>query len=91
MSHKILIPTPLRKLAGDAESVEVDARTVQEIIEKLDERFPGFLARLCHENGEIRRFINIYINGEDVRFLDKLATTVPEGAEVVIIPAIAGG
>ena len=91
MSHRILIPTPLRRFAGNADSVEVDAATVKEIIERLEERYPGFRGRICDEGGRLRRFINVYINGEDVRFLENLATPVPEGAEVSIIPAIAGG
>jgi sulfur-carrier protein len=91
MTQRILIPTPLKRFAGNAEAVEVEASTVKEIIDRLDERYPGFRGRLCDESGQLRRFINVYINGEDVRFLENLATTIPEGAEVSIIPAIAGG
>jgi molybdopterin synthase sulfur carrier subunit len=91
MSHRIFIPTPLRRFAGNADSVEVDAATVKEIIERIEERYPGFQGRICDEGGRLRRFINVYINGEDVRFLEDLATPIPEGAEVSIIPAIAGG
>ncbi|MBZ5537579.1 MAG: MoaD/ThiS family protein [Acidobacteriia bacterium] len=91
MSHRILIPTPLKRFAGNADAVEVDAATVQDIIDTLEERYPGFRGRLCDEGGQLRRFINVYINGEDVRFLNNLATSIPEGAEVSIIPAIAGG
>lgn len=91
MPPTIFIPTPLRKFAGNSEAVEVEAGTVDEILNKVDEQHPGFRARLCHDTGELRRFINIYINGEDVRFLKNLSTPVPEGAEVSIIPAIAGG
>jgi molybdopterin converting factor small subunit len=81
----------LKRFAGNVDAVEVDAATVKEIIDRLEERYPGFRSRLCDEGGQLRRFINVYINGEDVRFLENLATTVPEGAEVSIIPAIAGG
>ena len=91
MPHRILIPTPLKRFAGNADAVEVEAGTVNEIIERIEDRYPGFRSRLCDESGQLRRFINVYINGEDVRFLENLATTVPEGAEVSIIPAIAGG
>ena len=72
-------------------AVEVEAATVQEIIDHLEEKFPGFRSRICDDAGEIRRFINIYIDGEDVRFLDNLSTRVPDRAEVSIVPAIAGG
>jgi sulfur-carrier protein len=91
MSQRVIIPTLLRRLTDNADAVEVDAATVRDILDRLDERYPGFRARVCEETGELRRFINIYVDGEDVRFLDNLATTVPERAEVSIVPAIAGG
>ncbi|HKQ07764.1 MAG TPA: ubiquitin-like small modifier protein 1 [Blastocatellia bacterium] len=91
MSQKVIIPTLLRRLTDNADAVEVDAATVRDILDRLDERYPGFRARVCEETGELRRFINIYVDGEDVRFLDNLATTVPERAEISIVPAIAGG
>jgi molybdopterin synthase sulfur carrier subunit len=91
MSQKVIIPTLLRRLTDNADAVEVDATTVRDILDRLDERYPGFRARVCEETGELRRFINIFVDGEDVRFLDNLATTVPERAEVSIVPAIAGG
>jgi molybdopterin synthase sulfur carrier subunit len=78
-------------LTDNADAVEVDATTVRDILDRLDERYPGFRARVCEESGELRRFINIFVDGEDVRFLDNLATQVPERAEVSIVPAIAGG
>jgi molybdopterin synthase sulfur carrier subunit len=88
---KVIIPTLLRKLTNNASTVEVEADTVEEVIEQLDERYPGFRAKVCDEGGQIHRFINIYVDGEDVRFLAGTATHVPEGAEVSIVPAIAGG
>ena len=91
MSQKVIIPTLLRRLTDNADAVEVDATTVRDILDRLDERYPGFRARVCEETGELRRFINIFVDGEDVRFLDNLATTVPERAEISIVPAIAGG
>lgn len=91
MSQKVIIPTLLRRLTDNADAVEVDEPTVRDILDRLDERYPGFRARVCEETGELRRFINIYVDGEDVRFLDNLATTVPERAEISIVPAIAGG
>jgi sulfur-carrier protein len=91
MSLKVTVPTPLRKLTGGADAVEVEGETVSAVIEQLETRYPGFRARLCEESGELRRFINIYVEGEDVRFLDKLATRVRDGAELSIVLAIAGG
>jgi molybdopterin synthase sulfur carrier subunit len=91
MSLRIIVPTPLRKLTAQDEVVEIDAATIRELIGNLDDRYPGFRDRLCQENGELRRFINIYIDGEDIRFLQNLETSIREGAEVSIVPAIAGG
>jgi molybdopterin synthase sulfur carrier subunit len=91
MSLQVAIPTPLRKYTQGAELVEVEAGTVQEIIEKLDQRFPGLRASVCDDSGGLKRFINIYVDGEDVRFLSNLATPVNDGAEVAIVPAISGG
>ena len=91
MSLKLIIPTPLRRLTGDAETVEVEAGTVKELIERLEDRYPGFQSKVCDDSGQLRRFINVYVDGEDVRFLDGLSTQVPDGAEVSIVPAIAGG
>jgi molybdopterin converting factor small subunit len=91
MSLQIIIPTPLRKITANLDTVEVEAGTVNEAIDSLEARFPGFRSRVCDESGGLRRFINIYVNGEDVRFLDNLATPIPDGAELSIVPAIAGG
>lgn len=91
MSKTVRIPTPLRKLTNNEELVEVNGSTVGEIITELQTRYPGFQERLLDENGRIRRFVNIYVNEEDVRFLDNQNTTLKEGDEVSIIPAIAGG
>ena len=91
MSQKVIIPTLLRRLTDNADAVEVDATTVSDLLDRLDERYPGFRARVCEESGQLRRFINIYIDGEDVRFLENLSTPVPERAEISIVPAIAGG
>ena len=91
MSQKVVIPTPLRRFTGGAESVELDATTVQDVIDTLDSRFPGIRGGVCEASGALRRFINIYVDGEDVRFLNDLATPVKDGAEIAIIPAIAGG
>jgi len=91
MSLKVVIPAPLRKYTQGAETVEVEPGTVQEVLESLNKEFPGFRNSVCDESGSIRRFINIYIEGEDVRFLENLSTKVTDGAEVAIVPAISGG
>jgi len=91
MSLKVVIPTPLRKFTRGAELVEVEATTLQEVLDKLDSKYPGFRASVCDETGALKRFINVYINGEDVRFLENLSTRVKDGAEVAIVPAISGG
>ena len=91
MSKKVRIPTPLRKLTNNEELVEVSGSTVGDIIAELQTRYPGFQERLLDEKGQIRRFVNIYVNEEDVRFLDNQSTALKEGDEVSIIPAIAGG
>jgi molybdopterin converting factor small subunit len=91
MSLKLTIPTALRRITADADVVDVEPGTVSEIIERLDKSYSGFRARVCEEDGKLRRFINIYVDGEDIRFLDDLSTRVPDGAELSIILAIAGG
>jgi molybdopterin synthase sulfur carrier subunit len=91
MAVKIRIPTPLRKLTHNEELVEVDAATVAGAIAELQSRFPGFQERLLDEKGEVRRFVNVYVNEEDIRFLQNQQTPLKPGDEVSIIPAIAGG
>jgi sulfur-carrier protein len=91
MTTRVTIPTPLRRFTSDDALIEVEARTITGILDELDSRYPGLRARLCEDSGKLRRFFNIYVDGEDVRFLDDLETEVPDGAEVSIIPAISGG
>jgi molybdopterin converting factor small subunit len=91
MSLKLTIPTALRRLTGDLDVVEVESGTIQEIIDRLDQYYAGFRKRVCEDDGKLRRFINIYVDGEDIRFLDNLSTRVPDGSELSIILAIAGG
>jgi len=88
---KVKIPGPLRKLAGGKDEIHVEAKNLKEVIDKLGEINPEIKARLIDENGEIRRFINIYVNNEDIRFLKGIETELKEGDEISIIPAIAGG
>lgn len=91
MSVSVRIPTPLRKLTGGADEVAIDGANVGEIIENLEAAHPGLKERLCDDAGEIRRFVNVYVNDEDVRFLKGRATALKDGDEVSIVPAIAGG
>ena len=88
----VYVPTPLRRLTGGQARVEVAANTVGELIEKLDAQFPGVKARLLEaDSGEIKRFINVFVNGEEIRSLQGVDTPLDENAEVSIIPAMAGG
>jgi molybdopterin synthase sulfur carrier subunit len=91
MPVKVRIPTPLRKLTNDLDIVSVESSSLGAAIDGLEVSYPGLKERLCDEQGEIRRFVNIYINGEDVRFLSGLATALKPGDEVSIVPAVAGG
>ncbi len=91
MSVSVRIPTPLRKLTGGADEVSIEGANVGEIIENLEAAHPGLKERLCDDAGEIRRFVNVYVNDEDVRFLQGRATALKDGDEVSIVPAIAGG
>jgi len=90
-SVKVLIPTPLRKLTGDQETVTLDADSVSTLMTALDAHHPGIGGRLMDEEGSLRRFVNLYVNGEDIRFLQNKETALKEGDEVSIVPAIAGG
>ncbi len=91
MSVRVLIPTPLQRLTQNQGEVTVEGSDVRDIIHNLEARFPGIQARLCDESGTLRRFVNIYVNEEDIRFLKGEATPLKDGDEVSIIPAIAGG
>ena len=90
MAVTVRIPTPLRTLTGGQEEVAADGGTVAEVIENLEANHPGMKDRLCDDKG-VRRFVNIYHNDEDIRFLDNLQTELKEGDTLSIVPAIAGG
>lgn len=90
MAVKVRIPTPLQSLTGGKEEVEVAAGTIIDVVKDLDAQFPGIAERIS-ENGKIRRFVNIYVNEEDIRFMQAEASLVKDGDEVSIVPAIAGG
>mgnify|MGYP001198892363 CR=1 FL=1 len=91
MSIKVRIPTPLMKLTENQSEVSAEGETIFDIINNLESQFNGIKDRICEENGSPRRFINIYINEEDIRFLEGEMTAVKDGDEISIIPAIAGG
>jgi MoaD family protein len=91
MAVKVIIPAPLQKLTKNQAEVEASGDDVRGLIEDLEKSFPGLKERICDESGKIRRFINIYVNEEDVRFLQQDKTPLKSGDEVSIIPAIAGG
>jgi molybdopterin synthase sulfur carrier subunit len=91
MSVTVRIPTTLRPLAGGNSEVSVEGGTVGEVLGALDASHPGFTDRLLDEDGKLRKFVNIFVADDDVRFLDGLDTKVPDGETVAIIPAVAGG
>lgn len=91
MPVKVRIPTPLRSLTKGEEEVTVEGKSIKEVIDNLETNYNGFKERLCDEKGQIRRFINFYLNDEDIRFKDNQETTVNDGDQISIIPAIAGG
>ncbi len=91
MAITVRIPTPLRKLTQEQETVEAEGDTIQGLLDNLDRNYPGLKDRLCDEQGELRRFVNIYLNDEDIRFAQGRETAVKDGDEISIIPAIAGG
>ncbi|HQY57727.1 MAG: MoaD/ThiS family protein [Nitrospira sp.] len=88
---KVRIPTPLRPLTKGQGEVESAAANIVDMIGSLDATYPGLKSRLCDEKGDLRRFVNIYVNEEDIRFLDGKETSLKDGDEVSIVPAIAGG
>jgi molybdopterin synthase sulfur carrier subunit len=87
----VRIPTPLRKLTNELEVVEAGGDTIAQILESLDKAFPGLKERICEEEGNVRRFVNVFVNDEDIRFLDEKNTPVKPTDEISIVPAIAGG
>jgi molybdopterin synthase sulfur carrier subunit len=91
MAVRVKIPTQLRAAAGGEAETEVDGATVQEVLDGLFERHDELRARLYDDDGGLRRFVNVYVAGEDIRFLDGLKTPVKDGAELTILPAVAGG
>lgn len=91
MSVAVRIPTTLRALTAGSSEVAVDGTTVAEVFDSLEGAHPGFKERLIDEEGNLRRFVNVFVADDDIRFMDGLSTVVPDGAEMSIIPAVAGG
>ncbi len=91
MSVMVRIPTPLRRMTNGQAKVEIESADLGELVDKLNNEFPGFKDRLVDENGKLRYYVSIYLNGEDVRFLDGMSTSTNEGDEISIVPAVAGG
>ena len=91
MSVQVRIPTPLRKFTGGRDTVEATGTSIGAILADLDSKHPGLRERICEADGSVRRFVNLYINGDDIRFLQNLSSAVKDGDEVSIVPAIAGG
>ncbi len=91
MAVTVRIPTQLRSATGGASEARVDGGTVSEVLDALFEQFGELRERISDEHGSLRRFVNVYLSGEDIRFLDGIETSVPDGSELTILPAVAGG
>lgn len=91
MAIKVLIPTPLQKFTNNEAAIECAGGNIVELLDTLESHYPGIKARLCDDSGELRRFVNFYVNSEDIRFLDGKETVLNDGDEVSIVPAVAGG
>lgn len=91
MIVRVRVPTPLRKFTNGADEVKAQGNTVRALVDDLESKFPGIKERICDETGKIRRFVNVYVNGDDIRFLQNMETALKEGDAISIVPAIAGG
>ena len=91
MAITVRIPTPLRRVTDGQDKVNTEGATVREIIDSMESQFPGIKERLCDENGDLRNFVNVFVNGEDVRFLEGIDSAAGDGDEISIVPAVAGG
>ncbi len=91
MAVQVKIPTVFRKYTGNETTVELKPGTIGDLIEQLDARYPGFKEQLLTDDGQLHRFVNVYVNDEDARYLDKLDTKVDEGDKVSLLPSVAGG
>ncbi|MDQ4052106.1 MAG: MoaD/ThiS family protein [Actinomycetota bacterium] len=91
MSVSVRVPTILRTYTGGESEVTASGETLADVLEDLDASYTGIKGRILDDNGELRRFVNVYVGNDDVRFLDNLATPTPEGTQISVIPAVAGG
>ncbi len=91
MTATVRIPTPLRNVTGGLDKANVNEGSMKDIVQGLEEQFPGIKARLCDNEGNLRSFVNVYVNGEDIRFMDNMDSTIKSGDEISIVPAVAGG
>lgn len=91
MTVKVLIPTALQKFTNDLPTIDCDGNSIAELLDALDTSCPGVKSRLCDESGQLRRFLNLYVNDEDIRFLEGTGTPLHDGDQVSIVPAVAGG
>jgi sulfur-carrier protein len=91
MAVKVLIPTPLQKFTNNQAALDCEGGSIVELLDTLEQNCPGIKARLCDDQGELRRFVNFYVNSEDIRFLNGKDTPLKDGDEVSIVPAVAGG
>jgi molybdopterin synthase sulfur carrier subunit len=91
MAITVRIPTPLRRVTDGQDKVDTEGSTLRQIIDSMESQYPGIKERLCDEDGNLRNFVNVYVNGEDVRFLDGVDSETGDGDEISIVPAVAGG
>lgn len=91
MATTVRIPTPLRRVTDGQDKVDAEGATLREIIDSMESQFPGIKARICDDNGDLRNFVNVFVNGEDVRFMDGVDSATADGDEISIVPAVAGG
>jgi molybdopterin synthase sulfur carrier subunit len=91
MSVRVRVPTPLRKFTRGADEVDAQGSTMRALMDDLEQNYPGIRERICDETGKVRRFVNVYVNGDDIRFLQNLETSLKDGDSISIVPAIAGG
>ncbi|MEH2239703.1 ubiquitin-like small modifier protein 1 [Nostoc sp.] len=91
MAVKVLVPTTLQSFTNNQATLESSGSTIAELLDSLEKSFPGIKSRLCDEQGKLRRFVNFYVDSEDIRHLDGINTTLKDGDEVSIVPAVAGG
>ena len=91
MATTVRIPTPLRRVTGGQDKVNAEGETLAQIIDSVESQYPGIKERICDPDGSLRNFVNVFVNGEDVRFLDGVDSGVGDGDEVSIVPAVAGG